>query len=143
MLLPQTAEYALRAMAWLSLQPMGTAVRAKDLSEFTEIPLPYLSKILRRLVVAGLLDSQRGHGGGFVLARPPAEISFGQVLDAVDAAPTSGKCAFGWGRCDAVHPCPLHGRWSELQVHVRHWATRTTLADLDRVDPQFHDLRRP
>ena len=54
MLLPQTAEYALRAMAWLATIPQDEPVRARDLSQATGIPPHYLSKVLRRLVLADL-----------------------------------------------------------------------------------------
>ena len=64
----QTAEYALRAMSHLA-RPDAAAMRAIDLARATQVPVHYLSKVLRRLVDAGLLHSQKGHGGGFVLAR--------------------------------------------------------------------------
>ncbi len=141
-MLSQTAEYALRAMAWLALQPPGTALRGKDLSEVTQIPPHYLSKILRRMVVHGLLVSQKGHGGGFALARRPKEISFCEVLDAVDSAPQNGVCAFGWGLCDTDHPCPLHPAWSRISGAFLDWAHDTTLADVADVDDLTMMLRR-
>ena len=127
MLLSQTAEYALRAMAWLAFERPETPVRARDLSEGTGIPLHYLSKILRRLVLAGLLDSQKGQGGGFSLARAPEEIRFEDILMAVDAYPEQGRCAFGWGACSELEPCPLHSSWSRLSDAVHYWAAATTL----------------
>jgi DNA-binding IscR family transcriptional regulator len=97
MLLSQTAEYALRAMAWLSLQSRSEPQRARDLSAATQIPLHYLSKILRRLVLAGLLTSDED------------------------------TCAFGWGTCGEENPCPLHGAWSEIKQAMQDWAQNTTL----------------
>lgn len=130
MLLSQTAEYALRAMTWLAVAPRGAPVRARDLSVDTGIPAHYLSKVLRRLVLSGLLTSQKGQGGGFSLARTPDQISFLEILSAVDAYPTAGRCAFGWGSCSEVQPCPLHPAWSALHDHLEEWATNTTLADV-------------
>ena len=130
MYLPQTTEYALRAMTYMANLPAGTAVRARDLSKATSIPSHYLSKILRRLVLADLLESQRGHGGGFSLSREPAEIRFLDVLIALDFRPDPTHCAFGWGTCDANKPCPLHGVWSRLNHLFCEWATNTTLADV-------------
>lgn len=131
MLLTQTAEYALRAMACIASLPPGDAVRAIDLAERTTIPLPYLSKILRRLVLDGLLTSRKGHGGGFALARPPAEIRFTDVLAAADFSLTPDRCAFGWGHCNDKNPCPLHPSWSQLKGAFNEWANRSTLADID------------
>jgi Rrf2 family protein len=128
--LSQTAEYALRAMAWIALRSPRGPVLARELSEGTQIPVQYLSKILRRLVLAGMLESRKGRGGGFTLARPAKEIRFRDVLVAIDAYPQEGRCAFGWGACDASHPCPLHDSWSTLSERFRAWAAKSTFASV-------------
>ena len=133
--LTQTAEYALRAMAWLATESPDSPVRARDLSEGSGIPSHYLSKVLRRLVMAGLLTSQKGLGGGFSLSRPPSEIFFAEILKAIDAYPPRDRCAFGWGACDALHPCPLHESWSRLGEFFGEWATTTTLQDTVGATP--------
>jgi Rrf2 family transcriptional regulator, iron-sulfur cluster assembly transcription factor len=127
--LPQTAEYALRAMAELATLPDGETLRAGDLAARTNVPSHYMAKVLRRLVAARLLDVQRGPGGGFRLARAPSRIRFSEIFDAVDASPSDG-CAFGFDRCDARQPCPLHPTWSVMKEHIRIWETETTLADV-------------
>lgn len=134
MRLTQTAEYALRAMAYLANLPAGEAIRARDLAVPTNVPPHYLSKLMRRLVVAGLIHSQKGHGGGFTLARPPEEISLQQVLSAADVELVDDQCAFGWARCNSAIPCPLHPAWSRLKDACLHWARDTTLADLKGAD---------
>ena len=130
MLFSQTTEYALRAMAWLAATSPNTPVRARKLSEETGIPIHYLAKIMRRLVIGGVLTSQKGKGGGFILARPRDQIRFAEILHAVDAYPEAGRCAFGWGACNEAAPCPLHESWSQLGGAVRDWASSTTLADV-------------
>lgn len=130
--LSQTAEYALRAMAFMALTEPVAPVLARDLSEGSGVPPHYLAKILRRLVLAGLLESQKGRGGGFTLARAPAEIPFRDVLAAVDAYPTGDRCAFGWGACDAARPCPLHASRSVLSAAFREWSATTTLASVQQ-----------
>lgn len=130
MFISKTAEYAIRAMSAIATLPEGIKIRSSDLGRATGIPAPYLSKILRRLVLAELLVSQKGQGGGFSLSVPVAEISFIAILNAVDAFPTDGRCAFGWGNCDQLLPCPLHGAWSRLSHHIRDWANDTTLAEV-------------
>jgi Rrf2 family protein len=130
MFISKTAEYAIRAMAALATLPKGTKIRTQDLGRATGIPAPYLSKILRRLVLDDLLDSQKGQGGGFSLSRPAAEIFFTDILNAVDALPTDGACAFGWGNCDQLLPCPLHGAWSRLSNQLLSWADQTNLAEV-------------
>lgn len=136
MLLSQTAEYALRAMAWLAMAPENKPVRAADLARATGIPTYYVSKVLRRLVLADLLESQKGQGGGFSLSRAPREISFINILSAVDAFPTQGRCAFGWGQCNATDPCPLHNSWSQLDDRIRDWAAGTSLGEIANLAPK-------
>lgn len=127
MILPQTAEYALRAMACLATAPSGQLVRSAELASGAKIPTHYVSKVMRRLVLAGLVSSQRGHGGGFSLAQPPGDICFMDILVAVDFDVESGKCAFGRGDCDAANPCSLHPAWSQLKTRFSEWALTTTL----------------
>ncbi len=128
MLLTQTAEYALRAMATLATLAPGEAIRASDLAEKTGIPVHYLSKVMRRLVVLRLVTSRKGHGGGFALGRPPAKITFGEILKVDPYFETTTQCAFGWGNCNNNSPCPLHSTWSELKEAFHNWASKTTLA---------------
>lgn len=135
-LLSQTAEYALRSASWIAAYSAEAPVRAQDLSKETGIPAQYLSKILRRLVVAGILTSQRGQGGGFSLARAPSEIRFLDVLAAVEASPETGRCGFGWGACRSEAPCPLHDAWAPLGEAFLHWAATTTLAVARRREPR-------
>jgi Rrf2 family iron-sulfur cluster assembly transcriptional regulator len=129
MQLPQTAEYALRAMAELASLGDGETMRSEDLAERTHVPPHYMAKVLRRLVGAGLLDVQRGPGGGFRLSREPSRIRFSEIFEAVDAT-APDACAFGFDRCDARSPCLLHPTWSAVKEHIRTWASETTLGDV-------------
>lgn len=134
--LSQTAEYALRAVAWMSARDSNAPVLRRELSVGTRIPEEYLSKILRRLVLAGIFDSRKGRGGGFTFARPPGEIAFRDVLVAMDAWPVEGRCAFGMGMCSSKHPCPLHESWSELGTAFRRWAVETTFGHMAPPAPK-------
>lgn len=130
MLLPQTAEYALRAMAQLTMLPAGEPVRTADLARLAGIPESYLSKIMRRLVAKGLLTSEKGHGGGFKLTQPPEKVRFIDILRALDVELESNRCAFGWGECNKANPCVLHPAFVQLREAHIEWASRTTLANL-------------
>lgn len=130
MILSQTAEYALRAMSRLALLGEGQAMRAEDLAEATSIPVHYLSKVMRRLVLAGLVTSQKGHGGGFALARPASQVRFADVLFATGITVESDRCGFGWGTCNPSAPCPLHNAWTDLNQRCENWARENTLADV-------------
>lgn len=127
MLLNQTAQYALRAMAVLTARWPDGRVTSAELADEGNIPSHYVSKVMRRLVLAGLVDAQRGHHGGFVLARAPGTITFLAVLEAVDFQAESDECAFGLGRCNPRAPCALHTSYSALSTCFLEWARSTTL----------------
>ncbi len=93
-LIPQTSEYALRAVVHLARIGGGPAV-TDDIAEATKVPAGYLARVLRSLSKAGILTAQRGTGGGFALAKPAGKITVWDVLEASDA---------GIGR---IESCPL------------------------------------
>ena len=126
-------DYASRALLSLALHTTTdgpTAVR--DIAERTGLPQPYLEQILLALKGAGLVRSKRGVGGGYVLARPPDEITLSQIVSAVDGPIQAGD--FGEphqnGACDHEGQCVLLSVWSEVGQHMRHHLESFTLADM-------------
>ncbi len=129
-LISQTAEYAMRALAELATLGENESLRASDLAVRTGVPEAYLAKVLRRLARHGVLQAQKGHGGGFALVRAPQQVRFVEVLRALDSMPSPQRCAFGWGKCNAANPCPLHPAWARLHEIFSDWASAMTLADV-------------
>jgi len=129
MYLSRPAEYALRAMTYLARLESPERVQTRNLAEAINVPAPFLSKIMRRLTAEGILDAKKGHHGGFILAKPPANVRFIDILRAVDFEPTADHCLFGLGNCDADNPCPLHPEWSILKGQIEDWARSHTLGD--------------
>lgn len=127
-----SAQYALRIMAFLALDRGPNLIRAKDLAEEVNIPVFYLSKIMRRMVKAGLLTGSKGHGGGFRVARPPSKIRFADIFEAVKGNSEPVMCVFGWDTCSDRNPCVLHQRWQEARRSFQSWSKKTTLADVQR-----------
>lgn len=126
MLLTQTAEYALRLVSVLQAHP-EERLTAVALSEAANVPAPYVNKVMRRLVVAGLVSGTKGHHGGFALALPADQITVLAVLDAVGFEVDRTRCAFGVGACNPKHPCALHSAVSVLTDDFLRWARTTTL----------------
>ncbi len=128
-------DYASRALLSLALHAEGdtgspTAVR--DIAERTGLPQPYLEQILLALKGAGLVRSKRGVGGGYVLARPPAEITLSQIISAVDGPIVAGD--FGLphenGACDHEGQCVLLSVWADVGEHMRIHLDSFSLADM-------------
>ena len=78
------SDYAIRAMAELAATYDDSAVKAEDIANAQDIPLNFLLGILRELRNGKLVRSVRGREGGYMLSRPPAEISLADVIRVVD-----------------------------------------------------------
>ena len=84
MKLTRSTGYAVVAVGHIAREYPSDPILAKSISKQYKIPLDYLLKILQQLVRANILNSVRGPHGGFTLARPPAKISFLNIVEAVD-----------------------------------------------------------
>jgi Rrf2 family protein len=125
-------DYASRALLSLALHGQDIPTSVRDIAERTGLPQPYLEQILLALKGAGLVRSKRGVGGGYVLARPPGDITLGQIVSAVDGPIQAGD--FGEphqnGACDHEGQCILLSVWSEVGQHMRRHLDSFTLADM-------------
>jgi len=109
--LPVKSDYAARAVLGLARHyPSGEAVRVEDLAAEQSIPPNYLIQILIELKAQALVRSVRGKEGGYLLARPPAEISLADVLCAVH-----GKVFDSPALSDPECPPELRQAWQKLQ----------------------------
>lgn len=136
-------DYASRALVSMALHASnGGPTSVRDIAERTGLPQPYLEQILLALKGAGLVRSKRGVGGGYVLARDPAEITLGEIVSAVDGPIAVGD--FGEphmnGACDHEGQCVLLSIWSDVGHHIREHLDSFTLADIVN---QARDMRRP
>jgi Rrf2 family protein len=98
-------------MAYLARQPTGTRVKANDVAKEINAPSNYLGKLMQVLAQDGLLESQKGHGGGFSLARSPKKITLFDVLQSIDGIGSKPICFFGWKECSDAKPCAVHHEW--------------------------------
>ncbi len=105
-MLSQTAEYALRAIVFLA-ENSDAAHTADQISHGTRVSVGYLAKIMQILAKAGLVNSQRGLHGGFVLARDPKVLSVYDVVQAIDPIQRITACPLQL-EDHGADLCPLH-----------------------------------
>jgi len=129
----RTAEYAVRAMVFLANQPPGRLTGAREVSEAEQIPGAFLWKILQNLARRKLIRSFKGVRGGYELARPAAEITLEDIVEATDGQDVVTGCVLGLAECSEENPCPLHSSWKEVKVKLTEMLEQTTLADLAEV----------
>lgn len=120
------SDYATRAVLGLArLGQRGNAVRVEDLAESQNIPPNYLVQILIELKSTQIVKSQRGKSGGYQLARPPAEISLGDVIRCVH-----GQVFDSPALSDPYCPSELKDAWKQLQASVDAAADHITFQKL-------------
>jgi len=129
MIYSKPCEYAIRAVTFLARYPGGAAPGAV-VAEEEGIPAPVLGKVLQELARKGLLESRRGPGGGFRLARKPHLITLRDVVAAIDGLDQFAECAVGLEGCSDQSPCPLHDTWKALRAQLMKYLEATTLADM-------------
>ena len=127
--LPQTAEYALRAVYFIAEAAEDAPVGVEAIAAATKIPRNYLSKTLYQLVGAGVLSSTRGPRGGFWLAKLPSRIALAEIIRPF--LPPEGRvCVLGRATCSDAAPCAAHERWKAVAQPMRGFFAHTTVADL-------------
>ncbi len=101
----------------------------RQISEQTQVPSPYLTKVLAQLVKANLVSSSRGAGGGYVLAQSPSDIRVLDVVNAIEPIQRILSCPLkNPGQCDKI--CPLHCELDQAIAGVEQALANRTLADL-------------
>ena len=126
-------DYATVILATLAAD-RSRLLNASTLAERTHIAAPTVSKLLKQLHRAGLVNSTRGTHGGYQLARDPDQISAGAILDALEGPLALTECSAGSGHCGIEHTCSVGRAWQKLSVSIRRSLYVISLALLAGLD---------
>lgn len=126
----RAADYALRAMVYISCLPEDAVVLGGKVAETQRIPPSFTAKILRRLVRAGLLRSVRGAHGGFSLNRPATRITLLDVVEAIEGPICLTPCAVDGKHCELWEECPGSLVWPPIQESLNKMLRSLSLEDL-------------
>ena len=132
MKLSTKGRYAMVALTDIALQPDGALVTLGEVSRREDISLPYLEQLFVKLRRAALVESVRGPGGGYRLARPASEIRVVDVLSAVDeTVDAMHKGAGASGGLSGSRAQSLTNRlWEGLSAHVYVYLHQARLSDV-------------
>ncbi|WP_209121361.1 Rrf2 family transcriptional regulator [Alkalihalobacillus sp. BA299] len=124
-------EYSLRALITLG-QNVGKVMTVIEISSITDVPTPYLEKILVQLKQLGYISSRRGFGGGYRLKQKPSEICIGDVIRKIEGplAPMSCVSVTSYEPCSLEGNCSLKPLWGLVRDTVAHVLENITLDDL-------------
>jgi Rrf2 family protein len=134
--LGQRGDYAVRAV--LHLARAGERRRARDIAAAMSIPETYLPQILGALIRQGIVTSVAGPGGGYALARDPADVSLLDVVEAAEGPVRSGTCMLRGGPCywDGRR-CAVHDSWAQAQDSLAGSLAGVTFETLARRDAEL------
>jgi len=131
MRLSSLADYAVVMMSAAARHPRGARLSATSLAEETGVPLPTAQKLMGRLAIAGLLQSARGTGGGFRLARDADAISLADIVEAVEGPIAMTACVEqGKHDCGLETACKVRPHWSAVNGAVKGALAGVSLASL-------------
>ena len=132
MRLSHLADYAVVLMTAAARRPAGERLSATELSADTGVPLPTTQKLMGQLAASGLLNSARGATGGFSLARPAADISLADVVEAVEGPIAMTVCSEGRSDCALDAHCRVKPHMGVVGNAVRGALGAVSLTELAR-----------
>jgi Rrf2 family iron-sulfur cluster assembly transcriptional regulator len=129
MRLTTKGRFAVTAMLDLAMRGGKNPVTLAGISERQDISLSYLEQLFSRLRRHELVESVRGPGGGYYLARSPEAVSVADIIRAVDEPIDATQCG-GKENCHDDHRCLTHDLWTGLNAHIYDYLDNVTLATL-------------
>ena len=143
-MLSSRARYATRAILDLSLRDASKTTLIQDIADRQNIPLKFLQQILVSLKSSGFVQSRKGPGGGYVLARPPEKIMLGDVIRAMDGmlAPIScvSQAAHSECGCPVPETCALRTKFKEVRDAMASLLDHTSFAELAEAQRKAEGL---
>lgn len=129
MRLTTRGRYAVTAMLDLALHGADGPISLADISQRQEISLSYLEQLFAKLRQNELVNSVRGPGGGYRLARSGEAINVAEIIDAVNESIDATSCS-GKGNCQSGGVCLTHHLWDDLSQQIHRFLSGISLDSL-------------
>lgn len=137
------ADYGVILMVQLARMPVQVTTAA-DLAHSTALPAPTVSKLLKQLSRAGLLDSHRGTKGGYAIARRPSEITVADIVSAVEGPIALTECMTSEGAvCEIEALCPTRTNWRQINDALVEALDNVSLADMAKPVFEPRQIQQP
>lgn len=130
MRLSTKGQYAVRAVVSLACHADGKPVTLKNISDEEGISLSYLEQLFVKLRKGKIVKSVRGPGGGYVLAKPPAQISVGEVISVVEEPMNPVACLDEGSGCDRATRCSTQKVWKCLAEKIAEFLNSVSIEHL-------------
>lgn len=130
MLLSKSCEYGMRAALFIAAIEGDKYVSIREIGDKLDIPYHFLTKILQKLTLSGLLKSMKGPNGGVRLERNRDNIQLLEIITAIDGDELFTECILGLPNCGNAKPCALHSTWVSHREGIKNMLKSTTLEEL-------------
>ncbi len=130
MKLSTRSRYAVRAILDLSVHYKGEPVQIKDIAKREKLSIRYLENIFTQLKAAGIINSEKGRGGGFYLAKKPEKITMLDIVQSVEGNLSIVDCVDSPSKCKKASICVSREVWEKISVGVKEILKNITLNDL-------------
>jgi Rrf2 family protein len=130
MQITRATDYAVRAMVHLACLPPGDKMQLNELIEATGVRGSFLSKVVQRLVHAGMVTSHRGTRGGFSLRVPGQDVTLLDVVEAIEGPTQLNLCLGAGETCERKSWCGVHPVWQKAQLALTEVLGGVTVAQL-------------
>ena len=132
--LSKLTDYAVVIMAQLAREPQRLYT-TKALADELGLPRPTVSKLLKMLIKADLLVSQRGVQGGYQLAKEAHRITVSDLIAAIEGPVAMTECSLEDSQCDLINQCGVANNWQRVTLAVHQLLASVTLAQLAQTQP--------
>jgi Rrf2 family cysteine metabolism transcriptional repressor len=129
MKLSTRTRYAVRAILELAEQFGNGPLQTRVIAKHQEISIKYLEQIMSAMKSAGIIRSQRGAKGGYVLSQPPEKIKLSEIFDIFEGPVVTVECVNNEKYCDKAGDCVARRVWCEIQKAIKGILESITLQD--------------
>ena len=135
MILSKSFGYALRGVLYIAtMQDKEQRIHIQQIAEQLEIPRHFLSKVMKRLVKNGMLDSTKGHAGGYLINEKTLNTPVMELLTLIDGDEIFKMCVIGFKKCNEHNQCPLHSQVVGAKNQMMSFFSETKIGDLLKED---------
>jgi Rrf2 family transcriptional regulator, iron-sulfur cluster assembly transcription factor len=139
MVLSKSFGYALRGILYMAaVQEEKRHIQLQEIAEQLDAPRHFLGKVMKRLSKQGIIDSTKGHAGGYTLNRNTLSTPVMAIVTLIEGEELFNTCVIGFKKCNEHNPCPLHHQVVAAKNQMIKIFNETKISDLLKDDkPAF------
>ena len=141
MILSKSFGYALRSVLYMAaVQEEKKIIQLQEIARQLDVPKHFLGKVMKRLAKQGIIDSSKGHAGGYALNETTLSVPIVEILNLIEGEELLLTCVIGFKKCNESNPCPLHHQFATTKKQILNMFSETKIGDLlkDKDDkPSF------